>query len=96
MPSQFGDFLYRVQAVEVAEQVLSDYNLLFFLAERRFFGAFSAEQNLFTNRPLELCSWRSVRARRRRPCRWSSRGPIRRIATSATSQIASATWDSAA
>ncbi len=51
-PTQSGDFLFRVQEVEVAEQVLSDYNLLFF-----FNGAFvfaSAEQNLFTNRPLEL------------------------------------------
>ena len=35
-PAQFGDFLYRVQEVEVAEQVLSDYNLLFFLLERHF------------------------------------------------------------
>lgn len=49
---QFGDFLWRVSEVEVAEQVLSDYNLLFFLEDGTFIGAFS-EQNLFTNRPLE-------------------------------------------
>jgi hypothetical protein len=51
--SQFGDFLYRVQQVEIEEQVLSDYNLLFFNSSGAFIGA-SAEQNLFTNRPLEL------------------------------------------
>jgi len=50
---QFGDFLYRVQQVEVTEQVLSDYNLLFFLPTGEFIGAF-AEQNRFTNRPLEI------------------------------------------
>ncbi len=49
---QSGDFLYRVSEVEVAEQVLSDYNLLFFLEDGTFIGAFS-EQNLFSNRPLE-------------------------------------------
>ena len=49
---QFGDFLYRVTEVEVAEQVLSDYNLLFFLEDGTFIGSF-AEQNLFSNRPLE-------------------------------------------
>ena len=49
---QFGDFLYRVSEVEVAEQVLSDYNLLFFLEDGTFIGNF-AEQNLFSNRPLE-------------------------------------------
>jgi len=49
---QSGDFLYRVSQVEVAEQVLSDYNLLFFLEDGTFIGSFS-EQNLFSNRPLE-------------------------------------------
>jgi hypothetical protein len=49
---QFGDFLYRVSEVEVAEQVLSDYNLLFFLEDGTFIGSY-AEQNLFSNRPLE-------------------------------------------
>ena len=49
---QFGDFLYRVSEVEVTEQVLSDFNLLFFLEDGSFIGAFS-EQNLFSNRPLE-------------------------------------------
>jgi hypothetical protein len=49
---RFGDFLYRVSEVEVAEQVLSDYNLLFFLEDGTFIGAY-AEQNLFSNRPLE-------------------------------------------
>ena len=49
---QFGDFLYRVSEVEVEEQVLSDYNLLFFLEDGTFIGNF-AEQNLFSNRPLE-------------------------------------------
>ncbi len=52
-PTQFGDFLYRVQEVEIAEQVLSDYNLLFFLEDGTFIGA-AAEQNTFTNRPIEL------------------------------------------
>jgi hypothetical protein len=51
-PDQFGDFLYRVSEVEVAEQVLSDYNLLFFLEDGTYIGAYS-EQNLFSNRPLE-------------------------------------------
>jgi hypothetical protein len=50
---QFGDFLYRVQEVQIEEQVLSDYNLLFFLPNGRFIGAF-AEQNRLTNRPLEI------------------------------------------
>ncbi len=49
---QFGDFRYRVAEVEVAGQVLSDYNLLFFLEDGTFIGGY-AEQNLFTNRPLE-------------------------------------------
>jgi hypothetical protein len=49
---QSGDFLWRVSEVSVAEQVLSDYNLLFFLEDGTFIGAFS-EQNLFSNRPLE-------------------------------------------
>lgn len=49
---QFGDFLYRVSEVEVEERVLSDYNLLFFLEDGTFIGNF-AEQNLFSNRPLE-------------------------------------------
>jgi hypothetical protein len=51
--AQFGDFQYRVQEVEVVEQVLSDYNLLFFLTDGTFAGAL-AEQNLFTNRPVEI------------------------------------------
>jgi hypothetical protein len=52
-PTQFGDYLYRVQEVEVVEQVLTDYNLLFFLPNGTFIGAL-AEQNRFTNRPLEI------------------------------------------
>lgn len=52
-PAQFGDYLYRVQEVTVTEQVLSDYNLLFFLPNGQFIGAL-AEQNRFTNRPLEI------------------------------------------
>ncbi len=52
---QSGDFLWRVSEVAVAEQVLSDYNLLFFLEDGTFIGAFS-EQNLFSNRPLEAGS----------------------------------------
>ncbi len=51
-PPQFGDFRFRVSEVEVTEQVLSDYNLLFFLEDGTFIGSFS-EQNLFSNRPLE-------------------------------------------
>ena len=52
-PDQFGDFLYRVQQVEIVQQVLSDYNVLLFLTNGTYIGA-SSEQNLFTNRPLEL------------------------------------------
>ena len=55
--AQFGDYLYRVQPVEVVEQVLSDYNLLFFRPDGTFFGA-SAEQNRFTNRPVEMATIR--------------------------------------
>lgn len=51
-----GDYIYRVQEVEVIEQVLSDYNLLFFLSNGTYIGAF-AEDNRFTNRPLELGGW---------------------------------------
>lgn len=47
-----GDYLYRVQEVEVVEQVLSDYNLLFFFGGNFLFAA--NEQNQFTNRPIEL------------------------------------------
>ncbi len=53
LPTQSGDFQYRVQPVEVVEQVLSDYNVLFFLPDGTFIGAL-AEQNLFTNRPMEI------------------------------------------
>ena len=58
-PAQFGDFLFRVQEVEVVEQVLSDYNLLFFSTDGTFIGAL-AEQNLFTNRPLEIGGFRAA------------------------------------
>ena len=51
--AQFGDFLYRVQEVDIVEQVLSDYNLLFFRTDGSFLGAL-AEQNLLTNRPIEI------------------------------------------
>lgn len=51
--TQSGDYLYRVQPVEVVEQVLSDYNLLFFTPDGSFAGAL-AEQNRFTNRPVEI------------------------------------------
>ncbi len=53
LPAQFGGYIYRVQEVEITEQVLSDYNILFFLPNGTFIGAF-AEQNRFTNRPLEI------------------------------------------
>ena len=52
-PAQFGGYIYRVQEVEITEQVLSDYNILFFLPNGAFIGAL-AEQNRFTNRPLEI------------------------------------------
>jgi hypothetical protein len=52
-PAQFGDYLFRVQEVTVLEQVLTDYQLLFFLPNGTFIGAL-AEQNRFTNRPLEI------------------------------------------
>jgi hypothetical protein len=47
-----GDFVYRVRAVD-AEMVSSDFNLLFFDTDGAFITAF-AENNLATNRPLEL------------------------------------------
>jgi hypothetical protein len=56
-PTQFGDFLYRVQPVQIAEQVLSDYNLLFFRMDGTFVSALR-ERNTFTNRPIELGSIR--------------------------------------
>jgi hypothetical protein len=49
---QSGDFRWRVSEVAVTEQVLTDFNLLFFLEDGTFIGSFS-EQNLFSNRPLE-------------------------------------------
>jgi hypothetical protein len=52
-PTQGGDFRYEVSNAELPEPVLSDYNLLFFLSTGQFIGAL-AEQNTFTNRPLEL------------------------------------------
>jgi hypothetical protein len=52
LPEQSGDYLYRVQQVSVVERVLTDYNLLFFF-NGNFIGA-SAEQNRFTNRPVEF------------------------------------------
>jgi hypothetical protein len=52
-PDQSGDFVYNVQQVEIVEQVLTDYNLLFFTTGGRFIGAL-AEQNRFTNRPVEI------------------------------------------
>lgn len=53
VPTQGGDYLYRVSNAELPEPVLSDYNLLFFLSTGQFLGAL-AEQNTLTNRPLEL------------------------------------------
>jgi subtilase family protein len=50
---QSGDYVYNVQQVEIVQQVLTDYNLLFFTTTGRFIGAL-AEQNLFTGRPVEL------------------------------------------
>ena len=53
-PDEFGDYRYRVQQVSIEERVLTDYNLLFF-----FNGSFvfaSAEQNRFSNRPVEFIS----------------------------------------
>src|SRR6185295_2230300 len=44
-PLQFGGYIYRVQEVQITEQVLSDYNLLFFRTNGAFIGAL-AEQNL--------------------------------------------------
>lgn len=48
-----GDYIYRVQEVEVVQQVLTDYNVLFFLTDGTFIGALQ-EDNRFTNRPIEL------------------------------------------
>jgi hypothetical protein len=55
LAAQSGDYLYRVQPMEVVEQVLSDYNLLFFRGDGSFIGAL-AEQNRLTNRPVEIGS----------------------------------------
>jgi hypothetical protein len=49
----FGDFAYRVQEVAIVEQVLSDYNLLFFFPDGRLALALT-EENTFTQRPIEL------------------------------------------
>jgi len=49
----FGDFAYRVQEVAIVEQVLSDYNLLFFFPDGTLALALT-EQNTFTQRPIEL------------------------------------------
>jgi hypothetical protein len=51
--NQFGDFLYRVQEITVEEEVLTDYNVLFFRPDGSFLGALT-EQNRLTNRPLEI------------------------------------------
>ena len=53
VPTQGGDFRYEVSNAELPEPVLSDYNLLFFRSTGQFLGAL-AEQNTFTNRPIEL------------------------------------------
>jgi hypothetical protein len=50
---QFGDYFFIVQPVTIVEQVLTDFNLLFFEEDGTFLGA-GDEQNLFTNRPLEF------------------------------------------
>lgn len=50
-----GDFVYQVEEVEIVERVVTDFNLLFFRTNGQFLGAL-AEQNRFTNRPLELGS----------------------------------------
>jgi hypothetical protein len=55
--AQFGDYLFRVQEVTVEEQVLSDYNVLFFSAVSGNFLFALSEQNLFTNRPLEIATF---------------------------------------
>lgn len=52
-PTQGGDFRYEVSNAELPEPVLSDYNLLFFLSTGQYLGAL-ADQNTFTNRPIEL------------------------------------------
>lgn len=48
-----GDYVYLVQEVEIVQQVLTDFNLLFFLTDGTFIGAL-AEDNRSSNRPLEL------------------------------------------
>ena len=48
-----GDYIYRVTEVQVVEQVLTDFNLLWFLEDGTFALA-TAEQNTFTNEPIEL------------------------------------------
>jgi hypothetical protein len=51
-PDEFGDYRYRVQQVSIEERVLTDYNLLFFFNGNFVFA--SAEQNRFSNRPVEF------------------------------------------
>ena len=48
-----GDYKYTVSNAELPEAVLTDYNLLVFLSTGQFVG-FVPENNLLTNRPLEL------------------------------------------
>lgn len=50
-----GGFTYVVQEAIVDQRVVSDYNLLLFRLDGTFLGAI-AEDNLTTNRPLELAS----------------------------------------
>ena len=73
-PAQSGDFLFRVQEVEVVEQVLSDYNLLFFLQRRLRFRDRRTE-------PVHEPPAGARFAPRARRWRWSLRGPTRPTAT---------------
>ena len=74
-----GGFTYKVQDAIVDQRVVSDYNLLLFRSNGTFLGAI-AEDNLTTNRPIELASitgprnFQLVIARANTPARNSGAG----------------------
>ena len=52
-----GDFVYRVQEAAFVQRVVTDFNLLFFRENGSFFGALF-EDNISTNRPIEIAQLR--------------------------------------
>ncbi len=66
-----GGFIFKVQEATVTQRVVTDFNLLIFRTNGAFLGAV-AEDNLVTNRPVELAglpagTWQLVIARSNTP-----------------------------